>query len=48
MKSVLRMLTPPEWVEWRWLAKLVYLAVFAGLMIPVILFARWLSSALFG
>lgn len=48
MKSVLRMLTPPEWGEWRWLARLVYLAVFAGIMGPVIMLARWLSSALFG
>jgi hypothetical protein len=43
MREVLRLFTPPEWSSWRLVAKLVYVAVFVGLMVPVTMFARWLS-----
>lgn len=46
MKDLLRLFTPPEWGEWRLLAKLAYVVVFAGIMIPVYMFAQWLSLAL--
>lgn len=47
MKDLLRLFTPPEWSEWRWLARIAYLAIFWGLMIPVIIFAHWFSETLF-
>jgi hypothetical protein len=47
MRELLRLFTPPEWSEWHWLARIVYFVVFIGIMVPVWLFARWLSEALF-
>jgi hypothetical protein len=42
-----RLFIPPEWPAWHWIARAAYLVVFAGLMIPVVMFARWFSSLLF-
>lgn len=35
MKDLQRLFTPPEWDGWHPLARLVFVAVFVGLMIPV-------------
>lgn len=48
MKDVLKLFTPPEWADWHVLAKLAYLVIFAGIMVPVVFFAKWVSSLLFG
>lgn len=48
MKDVLRLFTPPEWAGWNWAGKLGYLVIFWAIMLPVIWFARWFSSLLFG
>lgn len=47
MKDLLRLLTPPEWASWNLFGKLAYLVIYLGIMIPVVMFARWLSVALF-
>jgi hypothetical protein len=47
MRDLLRLFTPPEWSAWNLAGRVGYLVVFAGIMFPVILFARWLSDALF-
>jgi hypothetical protein len=47
MRELIRLLTPPEWFEWGWVARIVYVAVFVGLMIPVTMFAHWVSDLLF-
>lgn len=35
MRDVQRLFTPPEWDGWHVLARLVYVAVFVGIMLPV-------------
>jgi hypothetical protein len=47
MKDLLRLFTPPEWSAWNLAGKVAYLAVFWAIMLPVIWFARRLSSLLF-
>jgi len=47
MKDLLRLFTPPEWADWNLFGKAAYFVIFVGIMYPVVLFADWLSSALF-
>lgn len=47
MRDLLRLFTPPEWFDWNAFGRLAYVVVFVGLMAPVVVFAKWLSSLLF-
>lgn len=52
MRDLLRLFTPPEWPEWRPLARLAFAAVYLGIMIPVIWLAQklgdWVVKLVFG
>lgn len=47
MRDLLQLFTPPEWFDWNLAGKLAYVVVYAAVMIPVVIFARWFSALLF-
>lgn len=48
MSQIKEVSTPPEWEEWHWIAKLVYVVLFIGGMGLLYLFSHWFAHALFG